>query len=215
MSNSATRSGRRPGAGIVLPFIVVFAAVTLSSLKNGRICNRMAINLINSIGNDMSDQDPRPDGAEEKATDRPETSGMPVDVEQDAQLAGRVRESARQIWLAGLGAYTKAEEDAGRFFDRLVHEGEELENKTRGLVEKQLKTVEHKVEDVRERATGTWDRLETLFDQRVSGALRRLGIHRREEIEVLEQRLAALEEEVRVLKAQSDPSRATGGDEEE
>lgn len=215
MSNSATRSGRRPGAGIVLPFIVVFAAVTLSSLKNGRICNRMAINLINSIGNDMSDQDPRPDGAEEKATDRPETSDMPVDVEQDAQLAGRVRESARQIWLAGLGAYTKAEEDAGRFFDRLVHEGEELESKTRGLVEKQLKTVEHKVEDVRERATGTWDRLETLFDQRVSGALRRLGIHRREEIEVLEQRLAALEEEVRVLKAQSDPSRATGGDEEE
>lgn len=163
----------------------------------------------------MSDQDPRPELSSEKTQDAPEPSGVPGDPDQDAQLAGRIRESARQIWLAGLGAYTKAEEDAGRFFDRLVHEGEELENKTRGLVEKQLKTVEHKVEDVRERATGTWDRLETLFDQRVSGALRRLGIHRREDIEALEQRLATLEEDVRALRAQLGSAPAVGGDEEE
>ncbi|WP_339806823.1 phasin family protein [uncultured Marinobacter sp.] len=122
------------------------------------------------------------------------------DQEHDAQLHGRIRESARQIWLAGLGAYTKAEEDAGKLFDRLVTEGEELETRTRGMVEKHVRTVEHKVEDVRDKATGTWDKLETLFDQRVSGALRRLGIHRREDIEALEQRLAAVEEELRQLR---------------
>ncbi len=42
--------------------------------------------------------------------------------ENDEQLAGKIKGSARQIWLAGLGAYTKAEEDAGRFFERLVQE---------------------------------------------------------------------------------------------
>lgn len=120
--------------------------------------------------------------------------------ESDAQLAGKIKDSARQIWLAGLGAYTKAEEDAGRFFERLVQEGEQLESKTRGVVEKHVKQVEDRVEDVREKATGTWDKLENLFDERVSNALRRLGIHRREEIEALEHRIAALEAELSRLR---------------
>lgn len=129
--------------------------------------------------------------------------------ENDPQLAAKIKDSARQIWLAGLGAYTKAEEDTGRFFDRLVQEGEQLENKTRGVVEKQIKSVEDRVEGVRERATGTWDRLEHMFDERVSGALRRLGIHRREEIESLERRIEALESELARLRNRA------GADEEE
>ncbi|GBO82629.1 MULTISPECIES: phasin family protein [Marinobacter] len=129
--------------------------------------------------------------------------------ENDPQLAAKIKDSARQIWLAGLGAYTKAEEDTGRFFDRLVQEGEQLENKTRGVVEKQIKSVEDRVEGVRERATGTWDRLEHMFDERVSGALRRLGIHRREEIESLERRIEALESELARLRNRA------GDDEEE
>lgn len=129
--------------------------------------------------------------------------------ENDPQLAAKIKDSARQIWLAGLGAYTKAEEDTGRFFDRLVQEGEQLESKTRGVVEKQIKSVEDRVEGVRERATGTWDRLEHMFDERVSGALRRLGIHRREEIESLERRIEALESELARLRNRA------GDDEEE
>jgi len=124
--------------------------------------------------------------------------------ENDPQLAAKIKDSARQIWLAGLGAYTKAEEDTGKFFERLVQEGEQLENKTRGVVEKQIKTVEDRVGGVRERATGTWDKLETLFDERVSGALRRLGIHRREEIEALEHRITALEAELKRLRGDRD-----------
>lgn len=120
--------------------------------------------------------------------------------ETDDQLAGRIKGSARQIWLAGLGAYTKAEDDAGRFFERLVQEGEQLETKTRGVVEKQIRTVEDRVGDVRQKATGTWDRLETMFDERVSGALRRLGIHRRDEIEAMERRIQALEAELQSLR---------------
>lgn len=133
-------------------------------------------------------------------------------------MAGRIRDSARQIWLAGLGAYTKAEEDAGRFFERLVHEGEEIETKTRGLVEKQVKAVEHRVEDVRDRATGTWDRLETLFDERVAGALKRLGIPRHEDLEQLEQRVAELEQalaEQKEADSRSIQGALPGSDEEE
>ncbi|AKO52670.1 poly(hydroxyalkanoate) granule-associated protein [Marinobacter psychrophilus] len=116
--------------------------------------------------------------------------------DSDAQLPGKIKDSARQIWLAGLGAFNKAEEDTGRFFERLVQEGEQMENRTRGVVEKQLKSVEDRVEGVRERATGTWDKLEHLFDQRVSGALRRLGIYRQEDIMSLQKRVERLEAEL-------------------
>lgn len=132
------------------------------------------------------------------------------DQDRDDQLAGKIKGSARQIWLAGLGAYTKAEEDAGKFFDRLVHEGEELENKTRGVVERHVRSVEGRVEEVKERATGTWDRLEGLFDERVSGALRRLGIHRREEIESLERRIEALESELATVRKEQKKAQKTG-----
>ncbi|PSF11355.1 phasin family protein [Marinobacter shengliensis] len=126
--------------------------------------------------------------------------------ENDPHLADKIKDSARQIWLAGLGAYTKAEEDAGKFFERLVQEGEQLETRTRGVVEKQIKTVEGRVGEVKEKATGTWDKLEHMFDQRVSGALRRLGIHRREEIEAMERRIEALESELARLRGDSPAS---------
>ncbi|HLT13916.1 MAG TPA: phasin family protein [Marinobacter sp.] len=131
--------------------------------------------------------------------------------ENDPQLPTKIKDSARQIWLAGLGAFTKAEEDAGKFFDRLVQEGEQLESRTRGVVGKQIRTVEDRVGEVRERATGTWDKLEHMFDLRVSGALRRLGIHRSEDIEALERRIESLESELARLRG----GRSAAGDDEE
>ncbi|MDX1589921.1 MAG: phasin family protein [Oleiphilaceae bacterium] len=120
--------------------------------------------------------------------------------ERDHVLAGRIKDSARQIWLAGLGAYTKAEEDTGRFFERLVKEGEDLEDKTRGAVGRQVKAVEDRVGEVKERATGTWDRLESVFDQRVSRALERLRIPSYSKMRDLEERVDALEKELKALK---------------
>lgn len=132
---------------------------------------------------------------------RPDDPQQPEnESDSNLQLPEKIKESARQIWLAGLGAYTKAEEDTGRFFDRLVKEGEELENRTRGMVERQIKSVEDRVEGVKVRATGSWDRLEGIFDQRVSGALKRLGIPSHEDIRQLRERVETLEKEVDRLK---------------
>ena len=123
--------------------------------------------------------------------------------EQSTQLSEKIKESARQIWLAGLGAYNKAEEDTGKIFDKLVKEGEEIESMTRGVVEKQFKAVEgrvgdvrERVEDVKERASGTFGKLESVFDQRVSSALVRLGIPTSNRITELEKRVADLEKKL-------------------
>ncbi|WP_431685866.1 phasin family protein [Hahella sp. NBU794] len=113
------------------------------------------------------------------------------------QVSQKIKDSARQIWLAGLGAYNKAEEDAGKVFEKLVQEGEELEKKTRGVFEKQLKAVEDRVEEVKDKANTTWDKLEQVFDQRVSRALHRLGMPTYKEFE-------ALRREIEELKAKID-----------
>jgi poly(hydroxyalkanoate) granule-associated protein len=117
-------------------------------------------------------------------------------IENSSQLSEKIKESARQIWLAGLGAYTKAEEDTGKIFEKLVKEGEEIESMTRGAVEKRFKAVEDTVEGVKEKATDTFGKLESVFDQRVSRALIKLGIPTNKHIQELEARIKKLEEKL-------------------
>ena len=56
------------------------------------------------------------------------------------KLATPVVDSARDIWLAGLGAFSMAQQEGGKLieqgnklFDRLVSEGAKLEKKTRDM----------------------------------------------------------------------------------
>lgn len=112
------------------------------------------------------------------------------------QMAEKVKESANQIWLAGLGAYSKAEQEGSKLFEALVQDGEKLEAKTRALVDKPLHVAKETVETVRARATGSWEKVEKAFDQRVSRALHRLNIPTRADVEQLNERIAELAAEV-------------------
>lgn len=116
------------------------------------------------------------------------------------QMAERVKESANQIWLAGLGAYSKAEEEGGRLFDALVQDGEKLEAKTRAIVDKPLNVAREKVETVRARATGSWEKVEKAFDLRVSRALHRLNIPTRADVDTLKKRIEELEKKLESMK---------------
>ena len=52
-------------------------------------------------------------------------------VAADSQLSATIRESAQQIWLAGLGAFAKAQQEGTKVFDALIREGEAIQKKTR------------------------------------------------------------------------------------
>jgi poly(hydroxyalkanoate) granule-associated protein len=119
-------------------------------------------------------------------------------------LSRKIKDSARQIWLAGLGAYNKAEEDAGKVFNKLVQEGEDIERKTRGVLEKQFKVVEDRVEEVKGRASNTMDKLESVFDERVSKALDRLRIPNYLEFKKLKEEVGSLKERIEELEKNSD-----------
>ena len=132
--------------------------------------------------------------ASENIMGEKKASGTDKQVGQLAeQMADRVKESANQIWLAGLGAYSKAEEEGGKLFDALVQDGEKLEAKTRAIVDKPFTVAKEKVETVRARATGSWEKVEKAFDIRVSKALHRLNIPTRADVDQLTQRISELE----------------------
>jgi poly(hydroxyalkanoate) granule-associated protein len=130
----------------------------------------------------------------------------------DKQLAGVVRDSAQQIWLAGLGAFGKAQEEGVKVFDALVREGKTLEQRTRRMAETRVGMVGEKVGKAATRATekanATWDRLEQVFEDRVARALNRLGVPTNKDIHSLAKRVEELNENVRRLSAASAPARA-------
>lgn len=121
-----------------------------------------------------------------------------------APVSGKsIMESAQQIWLAGLGAFAKAQEQGGHLFETLLKEGSSLEQKTRklatGKVDGVRDAVESGVTQVRERTQETWDRLEQVFEARVSRALNKLGVPGRKDLDELLKRVDELNREVRRL----------------
>ena len=137
-------------------------------------------------------------------------SGQEKPVGQIAeQMADRVKDSANQIWLAGLGAYSKAEEEGGKLFDALVQDGEKLEARTRSIVDKPLTAAKEKVENVRARATGSWEKVEKAFDIRVSKALHRLNIPTRADVDNLTQRISDLEVQLQKIEQAAAKRRTT------
>ena len=114
-----------------------------------------------------------------------------------------VMDSAQQIWLAGLGAFAKAQTEGSKLFEALVKEGTALDAKTRKFTEARVNEARGNVEStlgqVRERSQETWDKLEKVFEDRVSRALGRLGIPGHEELKTLTRRVEELSREVRKL----------------
>ena len=112
-------------------------------------------------------------------------------------------ESAQQIWMAGMGALGRAQEEGGKLFEGLVREGMALEQSTRkiatGNVDRMRGAMENTVSHVKERAQDTWDRLEKVFEERVSRALTKLGVPGRDEIQALTSRVEELNRTVSKL----------------
>lgn len=117
----------------------------------------------------------------------------------DKQLASAVRNSAQQIWQAGLGAFAKAQEEGGRVFAKLVKEGTALQKRTRDLAEDKVSEVRDTVSGVGKQAAGSWDKLEQVFEERVSRALGTIGVPTQKDVQELNQRVQALTKAVEEL----------------
>jgi len=117
-----------------------------------------------------------------------------------------IEKYSRQIWLAGLGAFSKVSEDGNSLFDGLVKDGEKAEKQAKTGVTKQVEAVKtsvdsakSKVEEVKDKAVGKWNELEEAFDKRLNSAISRLGVPSRNEVKVLHAKVELLTKQIEKL----------------
>ncbi|QIL70239.1 phasin family protein [Diaphorobacter sp. HDW4B] len=126
--------------------------------------------------------------------------------EQLQQLPHLAKESAEQIWLAGLGAFSKAQQEGGKVFNVLVQDGLALQKQAQAMAQEQFQAASSRFEDltskVSERAAEPLDKLESLFEQRVAKALQRLGIPSAQDLQALQAQIVLLSQELEQTRAQ-------------
>lgn len=130
----------------------------------------------------------------------------------DNQLAQSVRESAQQIWLAGMGAFAKAQEGRAKAFEALIKEGLGLQRKTQSAAEDTIGEVAGRMSamagDVTAKAGHHWDKLESIFEQRTAKALNKLGVPTARDVDALIQRVDELAAAVARLSKTAGPAPA-------
>jgi len=132
----------------------------------------------------------------EAGTSSAHTGGKAAANLLDSHLAGAVKDSAQQIWLAGMGAFSKAQEEGGKVFEALVKEGMSLQKKTQGIAEEKISEVTGKMTamagTVQAKAGQNWDKLEAIFEARTAKALNKLGVPTAKDVHALTERVDAL-----------------------
>lgn len=101
-----------------------------------------------------------------------------------------IKRHSNKIWLAGLGAYSMMEDCGSDHFDELVAKGQlfEKENQTKAIEA----VPDSRLDELKVRANQTMDRIERAFDLRVSSALARLGISRKSDLDLLNDKIDRL-----------------------
>jgi poly(hydroxyalkanoate) granule-associated protein len=129
-----------------------------------------------------------------------------------AQLSGSVKDSAQQIWQAGLGAFTRAQAEGSKAFESLVKEGVSIQRKTQAAAEEKISEATNKMTnmatDITSKASGQWDKLESIFEERVAKALNKLGVPSAKDVNDLIERIDNLNKAVQKLSPKA-PAKKT------
>jgi poly(hydroxyalkanoate) granule-associated protein len=131
--------------------------------------------------------------------------------DEGKDLGRTVLESSRQIWLAGLGAFSRAQAEGTKMFEALVEQGQSLESRTRRAASETAAAAAgaaaQKAKDMQAMAGGTWDKLEQVFEDRVAKALGKLGVYTQNDVSRLAERVDALSAAVNeLIKAGGGPA---------
>ncbi len=114
--------------------------------------------------------------------------------DQIRDLGREVRQTGRNLWLAGLGTVAAVGQRRRQVFSDLVQAGESFERQER-------KTLTAPLRRAGEQARGFGDKVESRFGRGFTSALGRLGVPSRKEVRQLISRIEKLTEKVDALSA--------------
>lgn len=122
-----------------------------------------------------------------------------VPTEPVEKTARQARSYTRKLFLAGLGFYAKLGRAGLHYAHELIKAGEGVEKRGKQWVRKEGKVLEAEVEQAKldvvkteGRLEAQVSRLEDAFDARVAGALNRIGIPARRDMDALSAKLDEL-----------------------
>ena len=131
--------------------------------------------------------------AKSPASDKP-----PASADTSGSLA-----STHPIWLAGLGAMAKAQEQGSKAIEALVNDGLAFQRKSQAQAQQRLheatERLTHLASDFGQQTSVRVDRLEHLFEDRVAKALHRLGMPSMSDMQLLQARVDQLQEQLNQL----------------
>jgi poly(hydroxyalkanoate) granule-associated protein len=136
----------------------------------------------------------------------------PFQFQMPADMGDNVKAQAHEIWLAGLGAFSKAQQEGGKMFQTLVDDGVNMQRNAQKAAEAKIAEAAEKMTTMAQqftqqasvlgqKATGQWDRLESIFEERVAKALTRMGVPQANALAALEARVVALEAQLKASGA--------------
>jgi poly(hydroxyalkanoate) granule-associated protein len=129
----------------------------------------------------------------------------------DNALAQTIKDSAQQIWLAGMGAFAKAQAEGTQTFEKLIKDGLNLQKKTQGAAEDKINEVTGRMTamagEVTAKAGQHWDKLESIFEQRTAKAMTRLGVPTANDMATLQARIDKLSADVARLGGKKTPAK--------
>ena len=115
------------------------------------------------------------------------------------QALPMLKESAHEIWLAGLGAFALAGDEGSRLFKQLVKKGEGVEQVNKGRINR----LSSRAADLRGEARSAVSRVTTPIEAGMTNAMNRLGVPTRKEIATLTKRVEELTRVVAKSKTQA------------
>lgn len=126
-----------------------------------------------------------------------------ANVAKTNDVVNQVRANARDVWLAGLGAFaavqkegtkvlTTTQAESVKVFNTLVKQGKDIEARAKKVAVKQAELVSDKT-------TQAIDKLEQVFQDRVSRSLNRLGVPTTDDVKALTRRVEELTRSVTAL----------------
>ena len=127
-------------------------------------------------------------------------TAAPKSASTASDMASTIKESAQQIWLAGLGSFSKAQGEGNKVFETLVKEGLTIQRKTQAVAEEKISEATNKMagmaNDITSKATSKWGKLEDIFEERVAKALNKLGVPSAKDVDALIARIDELNQTV-------------------
>lgn len=136
--------------------------------------------------------------------------------QKSSQAADTQAQPAQHIWLAGLGAMAKAQEQGTKAIEALVNDGLAFQRKSQAEAQQRLheatERLSHIANDFGQQSSGRVDRLEHLFEDRVAKALHRLGMPTLQDMHLLNERIARLEAQLAQATPASSQRKAKASD---